>query len=79
MEALPSAIITVSCEPLRFSAPTGSRDMVYIILRGFNSAQERIGMRVYVDPVELEASGQLVLRRVNGLRFLGLRLDEEVS
>ena len=53
--------------------------MVYIILRGFNSAQERIGMRVYVDPVELEASGQLVLRRVNGLRFLGLRLDEEVS
>ncbi|KAK7403350.1 hypothetical protein QQX98_010871 [Neonectria punicea] len=37
-----------------------SRETVYIVLRVFNVDKGRIGLRVYVDPAEKEATGELV-------------------
>ncbi|KAH7127402.1 hypothetical protein EDB81DRAFT_662832 [Dactylonectria macrodidyma] len=38
----------------------GSRETVYVILRVFNLDKGRIGLRVYVDPAEKAANGELV-------------------
>ncbi|KPM39359.1 hypothetical protein AK830_g7176 [Neonectria ditissima] len=37
----------------------GSRETVYIVLRVFSLDKGRIGLRVYVDPAEKEANGEL--------------------
>jgi arabinogalactan endo-1,4-beta-galactosidase len=37
-----------------------SRGTVYVILRVFNLSGNRIRLRVYVDPAEMEANGELV-------------------
>lgn len=38
----------------------GSREDVYAVLRVYNLDKGRIGLRVYVDPAEKEASRELV-------------------
>lgn len=37
-----------------------SRETVYLICRVFNLNSDRIGLRVYMDPAEMESRGDLV-------------------